>query len=69
MAEERFDEKKRKFMFQDDDGNILKTVNLVVVEGAYDNLKHEFIDAPRVVYGHGVVRPERVAEWCGAKLD
>ena len=69
MAEERFDEKKRKFIFQDDNGNLLKTVNLVAVEGVYDNQNHEFVDPPRVVYGYGILRPERHAEMVGCKLD
>ena len=64
----RFDESKRKFMFTDQQGNVLKGVNLVVVEGTYDNQKREFVDPPRVHSGFGWVRPERVANDIGCKL-
>lgn len=32
MPSDRFDENKKKFMFTDNDGNILEGVNLVVVQ-------------------------------------
>ena len=58
----RFQEDYKSLKFQDDQGNILNHVRLVVVTGAYGTLKHRYVDDPRVCSGYGNVHPEKVAE-------
>lgn len=60
---QRFEEKKQSLKFRDSKtGNILDGVELVIVEGAYDNQKREYVDKPTMVIGYGWVRPNQVAE-------
>jgi len=65
--EGRFVEKKA-FAFKAPESGVVSHVDLVVVEGIWDNRNHAWVDPPTISSGFGCVRPEAVAAKWGIAL-